>query len=359
MKIVISGLTTGIPEDTAHGTRWRALAAALAGRGHRVVVLDRLAVPETAGIESGGSSNLERVSYTDWDRIAVEAARHADESALSIVIAHGRDALAAADLILNSRAAQKVIYDPDTPATLARLVAGEPAGTLPLQGLAGFDLLLGSTGGQLLESLRIRTDAPQAAPLYPWIVPSLHRPPDSKKEFLGDLCCLVPNAAAMRVGLEGLFLEPAQRLARRRFVVAGPDLPEAVTRAANVLVFENIPLTERAAFFASSTLTLSLVRDDCRASGWCPPPRLLEAAACGVPIVSDRWDGLETFFDPGREILAAAQSDDVTTALMLPRNHLMDLGRRARQRVLAEHTAERRVQELRTLFDLRGGGGDD
>lgn len=359
MKIVISGLTTGYPEDTAHGTRWRALAAALAGRGHRVVVLDRLAAPEASGLESGSPGNLERLTYTDWPQVAMEVARHADEAALAIVIAHGRDALAASDLVLNSRAARKVVYDPDTPATLARLIAGDPAGTLPPQGLAGFDLLLGSVGGQLLETLRLRTDAPQAAPLYPWIVPSLHRPADPKKEFLGDLCCLVPDAIALRGGLDGLFLEPAQRLTRRRFVIAGADLPESVTRAANVLTVPNLPLAERAAFFASSTLTLSLVRDDSRAAGWCPPPRLLEAAACGVPIVSDRWDGLEAFFDPGREILAASQSDDVTTALMLPRNHLMDLGRRARQRVLAEHTAERRVQELRTLFDLRGGGGDD
>lgn len=359
MKIVIFGLTTGFPEDTAHGTRWRALAAALAGRGHRVIALDRLALPLPAESESDGQPNLERLTYTEWSQIVLDASRHADDSALAMVIAHGPDALAAADLVLNSRAARKVVYDPDTPGTLARLAAGEPAGTLPAQGLGGVDLLLGSVGGSLLESLRLRTDAAQAAPLYPWIVPSQHRPSDSRKDYLGDLCCLAPDAPAMRAGLEGLFLEPAQRLSRRRFVISGSDLPEAAVRASNIVVVNDLPLAERPAFFSSSTLTLSLVRDDCRKSGWCPPPRLLEAAACGVPIVSDRWEGLEAFFDPGREILAAAQTDDVTTALMLPRNHLMDLGRRARQRVLAEHTAERRVQELRTLFDLRGGGGDD
>lgn len=370
MKIVIFGLTNGYREETGHGARWRALAQALAGRGHRVVAVERLA--DQAAPPVGGSPDMaaglpldwtipggDRLVYRDWNKIAAEAARQSDDAAIALVVAHGPDAVSAADLALNSQATRKVLYDPETPATVAALLAGEQADHLPAAGLSGFDMVLAAAGGPLLESLRTRTGAREVAPLYPWVVPELHRPAASRQDYLGDLCCLAPDGAVLRKGLERLFLEPAQRLSRRRFVVAGAGLPDEVRRAANIKTVPNLPPLERPAFLASSTLTLALVRDDARDAGWCPPARLLEAAASGVPIVSDRWEGLDSFFDPGREILAAAQSDDVTTALMLPRRHLADLGARARRRVLAEHSAERRVQELRSLLDLKGGGGDD
>ncbi|AWK86970.1 CgeB family protein [Azospirillum thermophilum] len=367
MKIVIFGLTNGYREETGHGARWRALVQALASRGHRVVAVERLADPaaQSADPMAGGAAvdwaipGGDRLAYRDWDEISAEAARQSDDAAVALVVAHGPDAVAAAGLVLNSQAARKVLYDPETPSTVAALAAGEQAAHLPADGLSGFDMVLAAAGGSLLDSLRIRTGARDVAPLYPWIVPDLHRPADARQEFLGDLCCLAPDGTVLRKGLERLFLDPAQRLSRRRFVIAGSGLPDEVGRTANIKTVPDLPPRDRPAFLASSTLTLALVRDDARDAGWCPPARLLEAAACGVPIVSDRWEGLDSFFDPGREILAASQSDDVTTALMLPRSHLADLGARARRRVLAEHSAERRVQDLRSLLDLKGGGGDD
>src|ERR1043165_2428417 len=45
--------------------------------------------------------------------------------------------------------------------------------------------------------------------------------------------------------------------------------------------------------------------------------RRFEAAACGVAIVSDEWAGLDTFFEPGVEILVARDTDDVIAAMQL------------------------------------------
>ena len=81
-----------------------------------------------------------------------------------------------------------------------------------------------------------------------------------------------------------------------------------------------------------------------RAAGWSPSVRLFEAAACGTPVVSDPWDGLESLFEPGREIVVAADADDVVEALA--RSDGRAIGARARRRVLEEHTAARRVEEL-------------
>ena len=83
--------------------------------------------------------------------------------------------------------------------------------------------------------------------------------------------------------------------------------------------------------------------------GYCPSGRLFEAAACGTPIVTDMWEGLETFFEPGREILPVRTADDVVEILRLPAERLQAIGDAARQRALRDHTGEARVLELERL----------
>jgi len=71
---------------------------------------------------------------------------------------------------------------------------------------------------------------------------------------------------------------------------------------------------------------------------------LFEAAGCGAAIISDSWPGLETFFSPGREILEAQSACDVTRYLEeLSAENARNIGRRAQERVLAEHSAEKRA----------------
>jgi len=357
MKIVIFGLSTGTGTDAGHTLRWRALIQALALRGHRVIAVERAGSDATAS-PAWSIPGGERLIYHDWNAVAADVARHADDSGVALAVAHGPDARNAADLVRGSKSARRVLYDPDAPVSLAALKAGDTPAHLPADGLGGFDLVLASGGGPALELFRDKAGAVAVAPLYPWIVPEAHKPGDSQRAYLGDLACLAPDAGAMREGLERFFIEPAQRLTRRRFVLAGGNLPEVAAATPNIVALPDFDPTRAGDLMASSTLTLALARDDERRIGWCPTDRLLEAAARGAAIVSDQWEGLETFFEPGREILVAAQTDDVTTAMMLPRNHLADLGQRARKRVLAEHSAERRVQELRGILDLKGGGDD-
>ncbi len=357
MKIVILGLSSGHGHDVGHSLRWRALIQALASRGHRVVAVERVG-PTPASTPAWTIPGGERLTYAAWDAVAVAAARHADDAGVVLAVAQGPDGLAAAGLARESRAARRALYDPDAAASLSALARGETPTHLPVDGLGGFDLVLASGGGPALELYRQRAGAVAVAPLYPWIAPDAHKPAAAKQAYLADLCCVVPPDGAARLGLERFFLDAAQRLTRRRFILSGRDLPDPLTLPPNLRTLPELDAAERAALLASATVTLALARDDERQVGWCPSDRLLEAAASGVPIVSDRWDGLDRFFEPGREILAASQTDDVTTALMLPRNHLADLGQRARQRALSEHSAERRAQELRGLLDLKGGGDD-
>src|SRR5690606_10461611 len=104
--------------------------------------------------------------------------------------------------------------------------------------------------------------------------------------------------------------------------------------------------SEHPAFFSSSRLTLNVTRHAMAEMGWCPSGRLFEAAACGAPIVSDVWPGLESFFEPGREILLARDAKDVLAALDLSDAELTRIARAARERTLAEHTSDCRADEL-------------
>jgi spore maturation protein CgeB len=82
------------------------------------------------------------------------------------------------------------------------------------------------------------------------------------------------------------------------------------------------------------------------AMGWCPSGRLFEAAACGTPILSDAWEGLDAFFAPGSEILVAGSTDEAAAAVDIDDAELRRIGRAARERALAEHTSDRRAQGL-------------
>ena len=85
--------------------------------------------------------------------------------------------------------------------------------------------------------------------------------------------------------------------------------------------------------------------------GWCPSGRLFEAAACGAPILSDTWDGIADFFEPGTEILLARQRDDVLAALELEDRELRCIADRARERILDQHSSAKRAHQLVELLE--------
>ncbi|MFL6233295.1 MAG: glycosyltransferase, partial [Thermoanaerobaculia bacterium] len=100
------------------------------------------------------------------------------------------------------------------------------------------------------------------------------------------------------------------------------------------------------AFFSSSRLTLNVTRRDMAEMGYCPSGRLFEAAACGTAVLSDTWEGLDRFFEPGREVFTAGSTEEVFDVLSLPREEVLRVARAARERTLAEHTAEKRAAEM-------------
>jgi spore maturation protein CgeB len=159
-------------------------------------------------------------------------------------------------------------------------------------------------------------------------------------------------------GVNELLVEPARRLAGRAYVVAGPGYPVDLRWPANVERIDHLPPREHRAFYNRQRYTLNITRADMVAAGYSPSVRLFEAAACGTPIISDYWSGLEDFFTLGEEILVARCAEDVVRYLdEIPDSHRIEIGARAKARVLAQHTAAVRAAELETTVrELTGSG---
>ncbi len=127
--------------------------------------------------------------------------------------------------------------------------------------------------------------------------------------------------------------------------------PNPQTWPENIRYFEHVSPHEHRAFYSSSPLTLNVTRGSMAAMGYCPSGRLFEAAACGTAVLSDWWDGLDTFFTPGEEILIATSTADSVSALSKDRALLKQIGSRAKQRALDCHTAQIRADRFLELVE--------
>jgi spore maturation protein CgeB len=347
LKFVVFGLTITSSWGNGHATLWRALCRALARRGNRVVFFEK-DMPWYAGARDlvAELPGVTTVLYPDWDQARPIARRELRDADVAVVTSYCPDGIVASELVLGSAAPARVFYDLDTPVTLDRLAAGEDVGYLPPQGLGGFDLVLSYTGGAALERLRTELGARRVAPLYGGVDPEAHRPAPPVEAYRADLSYLGTYAEDRQAALETLLVEPARRLPRRRFVIGGALYPAGFPWSPNIHFVRHLPPSEHPAFFCSARLTLNVTRRAMAEMGHCPSGRLFEAAACGTPVLSDWWDGLDRFYAPGREILVARSTADAVAALEIDDAELRRIARAARTRTLEEHTADRRAADL-------------
>jgi len=351
LKLVVFGLTVSSSWGNGHATLWRGLIRALARRGCRVVFFERDAPYYAEHRDLTDPPGAELVLYPDWESVRRRAAAAVRDADAVMTTSYCPDARAAAALAEAEARGSRVFYDLDTPVTLARLEAGERAAYLPLEGLGGFDLVLSYTGGGALSALREQLGARRTAPLYGHADPETHRPAAPDARFRADLSYIGTYAADRQAAVEALFLTPARLRPELRFTLAGASYPADFPWTDNIWFVRHLAPPEHAGFFAASRLTLNVTRRDMAARGWCPSGRLFEAAACGTPVLSDAWAGLDAFFAPGREILLAHDTGGALAALALSDAELAAVGRAGRERVLAEHTSDHRAGELLRLLE--------
>src|SRR5579884_388178 len=351
MKLVIFGLTISSSWGNGHATFWRALGRALARRGWRIFFFERDVPYYAEHRDFTGAPGIELILYSEWDTVRRQAQAALSDADVAMVTSYCPDALTASDLVLSAPARLRVFYDLDTPVTLERLRRGERMAYLPPQGLGEFDLVLSYAGGVALTERQERLGARQVAPLYGCVDPSAHHSVAPVEAYRADLSYLGTYAADRQEGLDRLFLEPARRLPHRRFLLGGSLYPNDFPWTANLFYVQHVPPPSHPAFYCSSRLTLNVTRRPMVETGYCPSGRLFEAAACGVPILSDLWEGLDQFFEPGSEILIARSTEEAMGAIGLPAGALSKVARAARERTLAEHTGERRADDLEQALE--------
>jgi spore maturation protein CgeB len=222
---------------------------------------------------------------------------------------------------------------------------------IPPTGLADFDLVLSYVGGRALKELQELLDAKKVAPLYGSVDPDVHKPVAPSSHYCSDLSYLGTYAADRQNALQSLFLDPANRLPQRKFMLGGAQYPDDFPWNENVWFVEHVPPPEHPAFYSSSKATLNVTRSAMAAFGYCPSGRLFEAAACETPVISDSWEGLEEFFEPGREILVASSAEDVVNGIELGEEELRRIGKAAREKVFSAHTADHRSREFLQLVE--------
>ncbi len=352
MRLVVFGLSVSSSWGNGHAALWRGLIGGLLADGHTVDFFER-DVPfyaqnrDLAELPPGGRLVL----YPGWADVLPLARRALAGADVALVTSYCPDALAAAALIRDETGALCCFYDLDTPVTLARLDAGERVDYLGPDGLAAYDLVLSYTGGAALAALRDRLGARRVAPLYGSVDPALHRPVEAPGEARALLSYLGTYAADRQAALEALFVEPARLRPADRFVIGGAQYPAQFPWTDNIWFVRHLAPDRHPAFYCSSRMTLNVTRAAMARMGHCPSGRLFEAAACGTPILSDGWDGLDQFFTPGEEILVAGTTAEAMAALDLPDAELAAIARRARARTMAEHTAARRAREMVRAFE--------
>jgi len=181
--------------------------------------------------------------------------------------------------------------------------------------------------------------------LYCSVDPKLYFPEERTAKW--DLGYMGTYSEDRQPSLDELLIQPARRAPNLKAVVAGPMYPPELAWPANVEKIEHLPPSSHRRFYNSQRFTLNLTRADMRDAGYSPSVRIFEAAACGTPIISDYWPGLETFFELEKEILTASSANDVLAYLNdISEQDRRAMGERARLRVLASHTSEQRALEL-------------
>lgn len=342
--LVVIGLTLSSSWGNGHATTWRALLRALAGRGARITFLER-DVPWYRAHRDLPDPDFARLElYRDVADLQARFGHAVRDADAVLVGSYVPDGVAVIDWARDRVRGVFAFYDIDTPVTLAGLAKGEEP-YLAARQIALFDVYLSFTGGPTLDHLRTRYRARRARALYCTVDAERYRPQPGRARpwrmgYLGTY------SDDRQLALERLLLEPARRMPEARFVVAGPQYPDSIAWPGNVERIEHCPPAEHPDFYAGQDFTLNVTRADMVAAGWSPSVRLFEAAACGTPIISDRWPGLAELFPDGEAILIADTGEQVLDYLSLPEARRRAIAGRAREIVLTRHRAEVRAEEL-------------
>jgi len=348
LKIVIFGLSITSTWGNGHAATYRALVKALHQRGHRLTFIER-DVPWYRNNRDLDTADYCRIElYEDLREVPRRFGALVGNADLVILGSYVPEGALLADWLIGRARGIAAFYDIDTPVTLSGLKSGETFYISAAQ-IPRFDLYLSFTGGPTLGLIEDEYASPRARVLH--CAADLDPLPVADPRCRFTLGYLGTYSADRQPALERLLFDASRQLPQDRFVVAGCQYPENIAWPPNVALVAHQPQTRHAEFYRSQRYTLNITREDMRCAGFSPSVRLFEAAAFGVPIVSDKWPGLDTLFTPGREILLVEGARELVSLLsQLPEERRREIAAAAYQRLLTSHTPSHRARQLESYY---------
>ena len=345
MKIVIFGLTISSSWGNGHATPYRAILRALHRRGHHIVFYEKDVEYYALRRDFRDCDFCDLVLYREWDEVRRQALTDVHDADVTVHASYCPGGARIIDEVGEAVSGLHVFYDLDTPITLANLNAGA-VDYLRREQIPRFDLYLSFTGGKILQELEQQWGASCARALYGCADPEVYRRVPEQREFGCVLSYMGTYAQDRQEKLNQLFVEPARQLPEEQFVLAGSLYPHDWRWPANVRYFDHVAPEQHPAMYSSSRFTLNITRGDMARKGYCPSGRFFEAAACGTPILSDWFAGLDSFFQPGEEIAVVNDARQMLAVLEMTEYERTAMAGRARERTLTEHSGARRAEQL-------------
>jgi spore maturation protein CgeB len=353
LEIAFFGSSLVSAYQNGAATYYRGIVRALAARGHRITFYEPdlgvwqrhrdIAEPSWAEVVSYSSSDPGSLDH------ALERSRRAD-----VVINASR--VGAFDAVLDREVPRSVkpgalaiYWDVDVATTLARLRANADD---PLrEQLPRYDLVLTNGGGPPVVRQYIELGAQLAVPIYPALDPTTHYPVASESRWFADLSLVLNRQARKDCRMSDLFFRVASLAPEKSFLLGGKGW-EADVLPDNVRAIGHLYTGEHNVFNSGARCVLAASRD-LLGSGWCPPARLFEAAGAGACLLTNGWSGLDSFFEPGREILVANEADEALALLQdLERRptRAREVGAAGRARALSQHTYFERARLVDSIL---------
>lgn len=345
LDILIIGLTITSSWGNGHATTFRSLVKELSRRGHKVTFLEHDKPWYASQRDLPHPPYCQTHLYSTVAALKEQFEPMVKAADVVMVGSYVPEGIAVGQWVNKTAGGVRAFYDIDTPVTLAQVAKGS-CDYLNKELIQEYNLYLSFSGGTVLDYLEQEVGAQQALPLYCSVDPELYYP-EAHEERVYDLGYMGTYSDDRQPPLEKLMLEAARQWPEGTFIVAGPQYPTRIRWPENVERLEHLPPAQHRRFYNQQRFTQNITRADMIRMGYSPSVRLFEAAACGTPIISDYWKGLDSFFTFGEEILVSYSDEDTLRFIKdMPEADRQEMGRKAREKVLRLHTAARRAEEL-------------
>jgi len=351
MKIAFYGSSLLSSYWNGAATYYRGILRALALRGYDISFYEPDAFDRQSHRDIAPPDWARSVVYPatmDGVRMVASEAAHADIVVKASGVGVFDDELLEAVMTAARPDAIRIFWDVDAAATLEEMRA---APDHPTRGQLGrLDAVLTYGGGPPVVEAYQSLGAASCIPIYNAVDPTTHFPVTADPAFDADLAFLGNRLPDREERVRHFFLEPAGLLPDKRFLLGGNGW-EPQHLPSNVHALGHVPTADHNAFNCSPLAVLNIARDSMAEVGFSPATRVFEAAGAAACLITDAWEGIELFLQPGSEVLVARDGQDVQDIVSsLEPDRARAIGAAARQRVLRDHSYGLRAAQADEVF---------